>query len=434
MIRAFSSTCLALLLICLGGNAYAGKPLIAVLGLEVVDPGGTPTPQDTQVAKALTDGLRSRAKAGTGPFQIAGNSDKELIDEKLLKNCDSEAPTCMASIGSDLTADVLMYGKIERKGTAYYVTMKLLDVHRKLVEKTLPNESIPVSQAKDDAELQRWAKTIYAKLTGQNTAGQVLVKLQTGDHGTILINGDEKGSITNGVGQVSSLEEGKYKLEVQSEGYKPWSDTITVRPGETTNVPVKLEKADGGAKVITPPPGGGGEVGPGGSGPGPGGGGVMVDTGSRGNATWKGVFVGSVVVGLAGGGIVLYGRNQINDARQKLCDGGAYNPDMPDATHLVVDATCAKPSTSKSPLTDAQVKQYNDQGDHGKLLTWVGGVTAGVAGAFAIVALYKGFIAKDGGGSSGEHVSNGHRVRRDRFVVTPIVSPDGGGATLRFDW
>ncbi|MGE5185192.1 MAG: PEGA domain-containing protein [Acidobacteriota bacterium] len=416
---------------CLGANAYAGKPLIAVLGLEVVDPGGTPTPQDTQVAKALTDGLRSRAKAGTGPFQIAGNSDKELIDEKLLKNCDSEAPTCMASIGSDLGADVLMYGKIERKGTAYYVTVKLLDVHRKLVQKTLPNESIPLSQTKDDAELQRWAKTIYAKLTGQNTAGQVLVKLQNGDHGTILINGDEKGSITNGVGQVSTLEEGKYRLEVQSEGFKPWSDTIMVRPGETTNVPVKLERADGGTRIITPPPGGGGEIGPGG---GPGGGGMGIEGGGgRGNTTWKGVFVGSVVVGLAGGGIILYGRNQINDARSQLCTGGAYNPDMPDAQHMVIDATCNHPSNSPSPLTDAQVKSLNDKGDRGKVMTWVGGVTAGVAGAFAIVALYKGFIAKDGG-SSGERVVQGHRVHRDRFVVTPIVSPDGGGATLRFDW
>jgi hypothetical protein len=422
MIRAFSSTCLAFLLVCLAGNAYAGKPLIAVLGLEVVDSSGTPTPQDTQVAKALTEGLRSRAKAGSGPYQIAGNSDKELIDEKLLKNCDSESPVCMAQIGNDLGADVLMYGKIEKKGTAYTVTMKLLEVHRKIVEKSW-NEPIPLSQT-NEAELQRWAKNIYAKLTGQSTAGQILVKLQNGDHGTILLNGDEKGSITNGVGQVASVEEGKYKLEVQSEGFRPWSDSITVRPGETTNVGVKLEKADGGNRIIEPPPGGGP----------PGGGGIVVEGGSRGSATWKGVFIGSVVVGLAGGGIVLYGRNQISDARSALCAGGAYNPDMPDANHPVVDPSCAKPSSLSNPLTPSQVDSYNSKGDSGRTLTWVGGVTAGVAGAFAIVALYKGFIAKDSGGSSGEHAVNGKRVRRDRFVVTPIVAPDGGGATLRFDW
>ena len=60
------------------------KDTIAVLGLEVIDAHGTPTVQDTQVAKDLTEGLRARAKAGTGPFQLAAGSDKELADLKLL--------------------------------------------------------------------------------------------------------------------------------------------------------------------------------------------------------------------------------------------------------------------------------------------------------------------------------------------------------------
>src|SRR5512140_1596930 len=113
MIRAITSTCLVLLLLCMGGRAYAGKPTIAVLGLEVRDEAGTPTPQDTDVAKKLTEGLRGRAKlGGSGPYSIAGNSEKELIDEKLLKNCDSEKEGCMSQIGNDLGADMLMFGRI----------------------------------------------------------------------------------------------------------------------------------------------------------------------------------------------------------------------------------------------------------------------------------------------------------------------------------
>src|SRR5206468_10060463 len=115
MTRALSLTCLAILMIGAAGASAFAKPSIAVLGLEVIDASGAPPQQDTQVAKELTDGLRSRAKAGTGPYQLAPGSDKELIDEKLLKACDNEAATCMAAIGNELGADILMFGHIERQ-------------------------------------------------------------------------------------------------------------------------------------------------------------------------------------------------------------------------------------------------------------------------------------------------------------------------------
>src|SRR4051812_36981721 len=99
MTRALLLIFVALLI--LGSAAFAGnKPKIAVLGIEVV--GGEVTTADAQIAKELTEALRGRAKVGTGPYEMAPGSDKELIDEKLLKNCDTEAPACMASIGGDL--------------------------------------------------------------------------------------------------------------------------------------------------------------------------------------------------------------------------------------------------------------------------------------------------------------------------------------------
>src|SRR5690348_12613709 len=106
MKRALSLSCVSLVLLLCGGTALA-KPQIAVLGVELQ--GNDITPQDAQAAAELTQGLRARAKAGTGPYQLAPGSDKELIDEKMLKGCDSEAPACMASIGGDVNADWLIY-------------------------------------------------------------------------------------------------------------------------------------------------------------------------------------------------------------------------------------------------------------------------------------------------------------------------------------
>jgi hypothetical protein len=410
MIRAISATCIALVLL-LGGQAHAGKQLIAVLGLEVVDQqGGTPTPQDTQVAKALTEGLRGRAKLGSGPFQIAGNSDKELIDEKLLKNCDTEAPTCMAQIGADLGADVLMYGRIEKQGKSYAVTMKLLDVHRKLVEKS-SNDTIPPTQT-SEAEINRWAVNIYKKLTGQNTGGQILVKVANADRGTILINGEEKGNITNGTGQVNGLEEGKYKVAIEAGGFRRWEESVTVKAGETTNVPVKLEKVPdqgGGTGPVIEPPGGGGgtPVGHGGGGGG-------------GTGMWKGVFLGSVAVGLAGGAWWINSFQKGQHYEQLACEANFYS-NVKDAPVGCTD-TFQRDNTYLN-YVNGRMTAWQNQ-------SYVGGVIVGVGAVVGAIAFYKGFVATSG--SSSEHAANGHRVHRDRFVVTPIISPSGAG--VRLDW
>ena len=120
-----------------------------------------------------------------------------------------------------------MYGRLEKQKGAYQVTMKLLDVRTKKVEKS-SSDVIPVSQATNAAELQGWAKKIYGKLTGETSTGIVAVRLHNADHGTILINGEEKGNITNGAGQVAGLNEGKYKLAVESEGFHRWEQDVTV--------------------------------------------------------------------------------------------------------------------------------------------------------------------------------------------------------------
>src|ERR1043166_7955369 len=151
MTRVLSSACVVLLLLGLGGRAWAGdKPPIAILGLEVYDNGNGIDPDTTKAARELTTALRDRAKAGTGPYTPVQGGEKELIDEKLLNNCDTEANSCMAAIGSELGAEVLMYGRIwiEKsqggQGT-YKVSIKLLNVNRKqLASSTV--ETLPTAE------------------------------------------------------------------------------------------------------------------------------------------------------------------------------------------------------------------------------------------------------------------------------------------------
>jgi hypothetical protein len=245
------------LLVCWSSVAWAGKQKIAILGLEVL---GTTTvdSESTRVAQDFTIALRTRPRAGQGPYQWTPGSEKELMDEKLLHACENEDKACMAKIGGDLGADVLMYGKIERKqlgGQAgYQISIKLLDVNRVT---QLPGwtEFIPLSDA-SGTRLQDWARKGYKRLTNEYDGGTLLlvVKNEGFDRATILIDGEERGNITSGRGEVSSLPEGRYKMSVVASGYRRWDsdEKITIRNGETTTEEVTLVKLAGDAALCDP--------------------------------------------------------------------------------------------------------------------------------------------------------------------------------------
>ena len=129
---------------------------------------------DHQVAQDLTDGLRARAKSGAGPYQLATGSDKELIDEKLINNCDNEAIACMAEIGKNLGADYLMYGRLEKKSDGYVVTINLLNVAKKKFEKAKTPLMIPSRRRTRPRSPPRCPKA-YNDLTGVSEAGTLVV-------------------------------------------------------------------------------------------------------------------------------------------------------------------------------------------------------------------------------------------------------------------
>jgi hypothetical protein len=411
MTRALSLTCLAFLAAGLASStASAGnKPTIAVLGLETSDAGRAPTPVDTNFAKELTDGLRSRTKLGTGMYVYAPGSDKELIDLKLINSCDSEAAGCMSKIGESLGADLLIYGKIEKKGRSYEVTLILLDVRKKAREKSLPSEAIPLADATSSAAISAAAKRLYAKLTGETSSCNIAVKVSGGaERGTILIDGAERGSINNGSGQVTGLTEGKYKVAVEIEGYRRWERAdVTCAAGQTANVPVdNLEKVESGGGGL-------------GSGSGSGrGSGVPISpeaTTSHGDGSgWKKIAFGSAVVtsGLTAVWATYW---------YKLSKTGGDYPGYGD-------------SCKQDPVTHVHLNIWSsdcNSGRKNKDISWTAGIGAAAVGAFTIYALVKGYSASNSGA---EHADAGHRKRREQFVVTPVISPNGGGATLQFDW
>ncbi len=403
MTRALSSSwrriaVLALLFTALVSSpAFAGKPTVAVLGLEVVDPSGQIDQSTTGVAKDLTDALRSRAKMPSNPYAFQPGSEKELIDEKLIKNCDNEAISCMSQIGKDLGADFLIYGKFEKKPDGYVVTINLLNVGKKKFEKSRSPMTIPHGAAKDPTAIGTAATKAYNDLVGVVANGTLIVR-SNADRGTILLDNDPKGSLASGT-LTLSLPEGPYRLVVEADGFERSTETkVTVRSGETTTQQVTMVEA----KVTKKPD----EL-------------IHTRTGttsSSGTNIWKPIFVASVVVGLGAGTAWIYTYKQEQDAADKV------DPKLAGTT-VGLGFSCPDDPSLK---TVCKYKRYSG----------VAVIGTGVSAALIAISGYLAFgrSTSEKSPTTTTNPTVGRRARKPAFAVTPLIRTDGGGAAFRIDW
>ena len=396
MLRALLA--LLCLLAATGSSSAAKKDKIAILGLEVVSQGTAGIDSDsTRVAQELTVGLRVRPKAGQGPYAWTPSSEKELIDEKLLNNCENEEKSCMSAIGKALGTDLLMYGKIERKSqgtkTGYQVSLRLLKISNLTL--TTWTDFIPLDESVG-TKLQDWARKGYKKLTNENDGGTLVIHVNA-DRGTILLDGEERGNITSGKGEVVNLTEGRYKVSVVSTGYQRWNseDKIFVRNGETHTEDVVLKELPKGGPALCDP---------------------MVSTCE--NTTtdppstgfWKGMMVTGAIMVVGGGGLWTFSAIEIIRTQDKI-------------------------KTENPPDGSARRTELVDRGERYSTYTKFGAAIVGVGAVVGVVGLIKGYLVT---GHHEKRAAGSPTVARERkrggMAVAPVVGPATAGAMLRFDW
>lgn len=235
----------SLLAVVLASSVALAKPSVAVLGLEVTGEVDQPA---TVAARDLTEGMRARAKVSSGPYQLAPNSNRELIDEKVLKDCNTEAPSCMASIGRDLRADVLVYGKVEKvAGGGYRMTVTALDVGKKSV---LGRTVVKVPASASGEKLRAIAKDAYAELAGEIAPMGTVILESNVSSGEVFVDDEAQGRLRNGAVQLS-LPPGRYRIAIEAEGYRRKEVSILVSSSETRTEslelsPVRAGERDGG--------------------------------------------------------------------------------------------------------------------------------------------------------------------------------------------
>lgn len=369
----------SLVVVALATTSAVAKPAAAVLGIEVTGDIDQPS---TKTARELTEGLRSRAKSAAGPFMLAPNSDRELIDEKVLKDCTSEAPACMAVIGRELGAEVLVYGKLERDGGGYRVKLAILDVKKKKVVK---RETVDVPQGANGDEVRRLAKEAYVELTDGAVATGTLVVKTNVTEGTLFIDDEARDAFVDGSVRIS-LPTGRFRVAIEAEGYRREELTVKIEEDETTTETLKLGKVGGG--------------------------GDDDDGGGRINV-WKPVFGVSLTLTLAVGGYSLYAFLQQQSSAKALPLGSGLS-----------DANCA----------DDALRSTNPDLDSACSWNAKHTPTAWIAGATGVLTAVAGYLAYVRKPAKPTDVTTRRGAPRPAIAITPALSPHGGGATLRIDW
>jgi len=405
MPKALSSLCLVLL-IYFGGSAWAGKPKIAILGLEAA-PGssGILEPETTQVAREITRELRQRAQASSSPYVIAPNSNKELIDEKLLMSCDNEAASCMVVIGAGLAADVLLYGRVERKGDVYRVSLKLLDVKAKTIEPG--TDEVPVG-----GSVTGVSKRLYNKLIGEgqgaSVAGTLIVKArsQTGAtirNAAVMVDEDRKGELASGRLTVTGIAEGRHTIAIEAGGYQRFEETVTIRGGEQATLDaVMLERSVPGSSSSS----------------------------SSSTLPWKVSLGAGIAVTAAGFGLAAYSfLVKVN---------GALEPStlqiVGDPGASIGSTDCGKSRQAILDDSDPKVTSFNydalQTACTWKTRTYIGYAIGGVGLLGAVVSLI--MLTRDT--DAAEKPPTVARGKKSDLAIVPVLRPDGGGATLSMTW
>ena len=398
MIRAISITSAALLL-ALGSVAYANPKTVAVLGLEVT--GADVTPQATDAASELTKELRNRVSSSSSYTMVGGG--KELTDQKMIYSCQDEAPNCMQKMAKDLGASVLVYGSLQRKAKGYSVTLKLFDAGDPphLVKQT--NEQVsPGDLNGQGIGGAAVAKKLFAQLSGQGSNVQLTLRIQGSDSGTVRVNDAPAQPYTSGSVTVT-VPEGRVHVVVEpneSQKLQRWDNTVQAS-GEEMSKDIQLVPVGGDNAQPCTTPG-------------------CTDnthtyegtTSDANGAGWRTGFKLSVV-GFGLSAVSLGVSAYFQNANGTLWHtGNNCTGDTP------------MPGTSASSTSCSHGALFANMGTAG----WTGVAVFGILGA---IAYYEGYSQHT---ETKEHAENGHRKRRERFVVTPVVGQDGAGATVRLDW
>lgn len=385
-------------------TAWADKPRIAVLGLEVAQgPGGGIDPGAQLIAREITKELRQRVQSPACPYVMAPNSNKELLDEKLLMSCENEEPDCMVVIGAGLASDALLYGRVEKRGGGFRISLKLLDIKRKQVQPAV--YELPGGGGGVPGVSRRLFRELIGAGPGGNATLVVRARSDSGAPirgGTVFVDDEQRGQLVNGKLTVTEVDEGRHTVAINVGGFRKFEEIVTVRGGEQATLDARLHGISAGADAAPLP----------GAGPAP----EPEAPSLRPSRLWKVSLIGGAVVVAAGGAYAWYSFEHQQAQTEQI--------------HASVTSSDCGQDENQLKLANPTIDLHAfDRTCHFHTRIFYGYAIAGIGAAVAVASLI--MLTRDPVASDGH--ATGARPRSG-LAIAPLIAPDRAGALIAVTW
>ena len=217
-------------LLCLGVVAPAlAQGNVVLLGLRSVE-------GDDGFANTLTKALREQAR----DIDAWDMSDRSvsLTQMSLAYGCEDFDAYCMSEISAGLKVRAVIYGTVQRTSTHddydYKVTMNIFNSETGSIDNTVTDLFPSTKLTLGDMAVK--AKHLLLKLgrLGWNL-GSILIRanVQSAD---VVIDGEAVGRVENSSLLLDGVQPGLHDIQLTSEGYRPFTDSVNVVAGEQSAV------------------------------------------------------------------------------------------------------------------------------------------------------------------------------------------------------
>ncbi|MFH0903137.1 MAG: hypothetical protein V2A73_21115, partial [Pseudomonadota bacterium] len=175
------------------------RPRLAILGLDWEDEGDAGSQEATaNLAKEMTTRLRERAALSGTAYQLIPGQPRKLAEMKLLHGCFDESASCMSTIGKELGADHIVYGRVSRRsagaGAGFSIALSRLDLRsRESARHEMVLRDGPTAAAIAE-QLEATAVELLKKVAGIEGKGSIMVRTNVG-LGIVSINGEPHSAI-----------------------------------------------------------------------------------------------------------------------------------------------------------------------------------------------------------------------------------------------